>query len=417
MGDDVLSPRIKALFESDDPAASEARLWAELRKDGTPLIERCPDDPQACLVTFLWKADRPVEQVRIVETVSGLPPQRRSLAPVPGTATRFLTWRIRTDVRTTYSFEIVDASGVEHVPDPYARVREAHDFAALATPGVPPLRSVLVCPDAAPLSWADRRPDVPRGTVVEGTYDDGRQVWTYLPPGRDEPSAPLGVLVVLDGHAGHSASTVLDNLHAEGRILPTAALFVQQGDRNKELACDAEWSRHLAEDLLPWARRRHPLTSDPAATVITGCSLGGLCAAYTGLKHPDVFGGVLMLSGSVWWDPDTLRAYARLADPAAATDPAATVVGAGSRTPVLIDEFMRADPVPTRIYQEVGTFETGPPPATPGQVHASRHLRDVLTLKGYDYRYREFAGGHDETWWRSRLGDGLIWLRGSGADA
>ncbi|GAA3204635.1 alpha/beta hydrolase [Nonomuraea roseoviolacea] len=415
MGDDVLSPSIRALFESDDPAGSEARLWTGLRSDGTPLIETCPDDPGTRLVTFLWKADRPVEQVRVNETVSGLPPDRRCLTPVPGTATWFLTWRIRADVRTTYSFEVVGASGTERVPDPYARVREPHDFAALTAHGAPPPESVLVCPDAEPLSWAERRPGVPRGTVSEEAYDDGRKMWTYLPAGHDGAGAPLGVLVVLDGHAGHSASTVLDNLHAEGLIPPTAALFVQQGDRGEELACNPEWSRHLAEDLLPWARRRHPLTEDPAATVITGRSLGGLCAAYTGLKHPDVFGGVLMLSGSAWWDPDTLRAYLRPAGPAAQA--AAAVVGARSRTPALIDEFRRADPVPIRIHQEVGAFETGPPPATPGQIHASRHLRDVLALKGYDHRYHEFAGGHDETWWRSRLGDGLIWLRGDGADA
>lgn len=404
MGDEVLSPTIRALLAAEDPAASEAELWAELKTDGTPLIEPCPGEPGTCLVTFLWSADRPVEQVRVNETVSGFGPSQRSLAPVPGTTTWYVTWKVATDVRTTYSLE-VDG---ERFSDPHARVREQHDFT------VSP-ESVLVCPDAEPLSWADPRPGIPRGTVTE-EFHGGRRIWTYLPPG--PATTPAGVVVVLDGHPRHSAATVLDNLHAEGLIPPTAALFVQQLDRNAELSCDPEFSRFLAEDLLPWARRRHPLTDDPAATLITGCSLGGLCAAYTGLKHPDAFGGVLMLSGSAWWDPDTLRAYVRMyADPTAvpAAAPAATVVGARSRTPALIEEFLRADPVPIRIYQEVGAFESGPPPATPGQIHANRHLRDVLTLKGYGYRYREFAGGHDETWWRSHLGDGLIWLRGEHA--
>ncbi|MEU8104619.1 alpha/beta hydrolase-fold protein [Nonomuraea muscovyensis] len=392
-------PRIRALLESDDPLAAEAALWADLRSVGTPLIEPHPDDPDACLVTFLWYADRPVERVVVNEAVSSLPPEARALSLAPGTFTWFATWPVKSDVRTTYHFEVFAGSGSERIGDEHARVREPHDYSVLGSP-----ESVLVCPGAEPLSWADRRPDTPRGTVTGAVLGDGREVWVYTPPGYDHLADPPGVLVVLDGHAQHSAVTVLDNLHADRRIEPTAAILVGQLDRNAELTCDADFSRFLAEGLLPWAREAYRLTADPARTVIAGCSLGGLCAAYTGLRHPEVFGNVLMLSGSVWWDPDTLREYFQLAG----SGPRA--IGARSRTPAIIGEYTRAERAPIRIYQDVGAFETGPPPATPHQIHASRHFRDVLTLKGYDYVYREFAGGHDETWWRSRLGDGLIWL-------
>ena len=40
----------------------------------------------------------------------------------------------------------------------------------------------------------------------------------------------------------------------------------------------------------------------------------------------------------------------------------------------------------------------------------TRHLRDVLRLKGHDAIAREFAGGHDYLAWIDRLADGLVAL-------
>jgi enterochelin esterase family protein len=43
---------------------------------------------------------------------------------------------------------------------------------------------------------------------------------------------------------------------------------------------------------------------------------------------------------------------------------------------------------------------------------SNRQLRDVLSLKGYDVEYREFAGGHSYVNWRGTFADGLISLLG-----
>lgn len=62
----------------------------------------------------------------------------------------------------------------------------------------------------------------------------------YTPPGYEHLADPLGVLVVLDGHAQHSAVTVLDNLHADGRI-DLSALGWENGGAGQGGPSDREY--------------------------------------------------------------------------------------------------------------------------------------------------------------------------------
>ncbi len=40
----------------------------------------------------------------------------------------------------------------------------------------------------------------------------------------------------------------------------------------------------------------------------------------------------------------------------------------------------------------------------------NRHMRDVLTARGYAFRYREFNGVHHELNWQLELAEGLRYL-------
>ncbi len=42
------------------------------------------------------------------------------------------------------------------------------------------------------------------------------------------------------------------------------------------------------------------MTADPARTIVGGSSYGGLAAAFAGLRASDIFGNVLLQSGSFW---------------------------------------------------------------------------------------------------------------------
>jgi predicted alpha/beta superfamily hydrolase len=52
--------------------------------------------------------------------------------------------------------------------------------------------------------------------------------------------------------------------------------------------------------LLPELRPRFRMTQDPRRTVVAGSSMGGIAALWGGLTRPDLFGGVIAMSPSLW---------------------------------------------------------------------------------------------------------------------
>ena len=85
---------------------------------------------------------------------------------------------------------------------------------------------------------------------------------------------------------------------------------------------------------------RLELPKGPGAecTVICGSSFGGLFAAFCGLRHSNVFGNVLSLSGSFYY---TL-------DEAANREPYLTKSG------WMMDQYAEARKLPLRFYLQVG---------------------------------------------------------------
>jgi enterochelin esterase-like enzyme len=158
--------------------------------------------------------------------------------------------------------------------------------------------------------------------------------------------------------------------------------------RRREGHCNPSFVEFLAEELLPWARRRCHVVADPARVVLVGASATGLAAAFAALRRPDRFGNVLSLSGA-FGGP-------------------ATAPGSLTRA------FVLAGRVPVRFYLEVGRSECRQPPGTdlPSLLQANRHLRDVLEAKGYTVAYREHPGTHDPVWLPGTLTSGLVTLLG-----
>ena len=105
--------------------------------------------------------------------------------------------------------------------------------------------------------------------------------------------------------------------------------------------------------------------------------------------HPHAFGSVISLSGSFYWSP---RGYAGF-----------------EWLPAMIANT----PAPNiKLYLAVGLLETIVSPRNFGHymLATNRHMRDVLTARGYTFRYREFNGVHHELNWQLELAEGLRYL-------
>ncbi|GGX84189.1 alpha/beta hydrolase [Streptomyces fructofermentans] len=372
---------------------SPERFRRHLRERGTPLVERVSADEVD--VTFV---DEPGDDMTVTLAVVigpriGFNPIGTEFAPVAGTPFRVLTLRMRSDLRFSYVFSRRGPTGEDtRLPDPSNPPPRFSQCSVERFSGA----SVAVLPDALPLPWLDRAearpaPALEAAVLASESLGDERSVWVSMPPGDFSDQSALPFVIHLDGTPEHSAPSVRDALVRAGLIRPCAVVLVGQpaAQRDKELLCNPAFSDMLVQELLPWLHRRYPLSRDPGDVALAGESFGGLCAGWTVLHHPTTFGNAILQSPSCGYHPDLRWG-----------------TGAGEllrRTPVptLIADYSAAETAPVRVFHDVGELESS-------NTH-SRWLDHVLTGKGYDTLYREFAGGHDYAWWRGMFADALLW--------
>jgi enterochelin esterase-like enzyme len=259
-----------------------------------------------------------------------------------------------------------------------------------------PLRLMMQhrTPDAyAAALLTDVLPDL--GAASRG-YRLERQIWRsrrlagdrrldwLLPAGDAIPGCEPRLLVVLDGSDFVDIMrlpAVLDRLLVDGRIVPTAAIFVSPTSwaaRNRELLDDA-FVDVLADELLPHVR---PWLGDrwqASRATAVGASLGAVTALRAALRRPDCFDGAVALSGPLT-DHRLVPAHARAAPPArlflyASREEAATMLDGGIS---LLDANTR----------------TG------------RDLRS----QGHAVQCAHGDGGHTYAAWQSILPEALTWI-------
>ena len=405
--EDLASPRLNALrneIATGGPAALE-RFWRRLAAEGTPLVEPVEGRPNERLVTFVWRGGDETRNVLVVVSPSDLGSEEgiagARLSRIPGTDVWFKSRRMRADARFGYAFSVNDSLATKT-----SEAEEEARWAALKPDPLnprqapEPLVSLAELPAARKQPWIVPRPDVPKGRLAESSFRSDRLgneriVRVYTPPGYDPKGKPYGLLVVLDGRTYTSdipGSAVLDNLLAARRIPPLVAVFVANPSaeaRVRELSCHPPFAEFLARELIPWVRRGYRITEDPARIAIAGSSLGGLAAACAAVRHPEVFGNVLSLSGSFYWRPP------------------------GDTEPEWLARQLATGPkLPLRFYLEAGLMEDTPREGT-SLLAANRHLRTVLQARGSAVEYREFNGGHSILNWRGSFADGLLALCGN----
>jgi enterochelin esterase-like enzyme len=162
-----------------------------------------------------------------------------------------------------------------------------------------------------------------RSRILKGT----REVTVYVPPGYEEDAERVYPLLVLQdgqnlfdpetsfirGQTWRVAETA-DEVMSAGDVAPVVIAGVANGGEKRlaEYTPSRDWKmgggdagrygEMVTEELLPFLRDAYRVTRDAAETGIGGSSLGGLLSLWLGLRNPDTFGKLAVLSPSVWWN-------------------------------------------------------------------------------------------------------------------
>lgn len=245
----------------------------------------------------------------------------------------------------------------------------------------------------------------PTGELVElGRFDiphiaHRRRVRAYLPARRPKRATPRPLLVLFDGQnvfddegsfaGGWHAHRAVDR-YAARRANPPVVVAIDHGHeaRIRELTPRGDGGVEalvawVARTLVPAARAELGLTSEPHGTVLGGSSLGGLAALYAHYRFPEVFGGAMGMSPSLWAGREAIGA------------------------------LVTAEGLPwtSKVYLDAGEREAG------GKtLAAAAQLAGVLRARGYTrekLRLRaDKRGAHNERAWRRRLPGALRFLFG-----
>ncbi len=147
------------------------------------------------------------------------------------------------------------------------------------------------------------------------------------------------------------------------------------------------YGRLIVEELKPFIDATYRTRTDAMHTGLGGSSLGGLVSLYLGVKYPNVFGRIAVVSPAVWW--------------------------ADNQIVSLIQDLPRK--LPLRIWLDIGTKEGRNPPEAQRTLDGARLLKERLIGKGWkpgkDLKYVEAEGAeHNERAWADRAEQMLEFL-------
>jgi predicted alpha/beta superfamily hydrolase len=162
---------------------------------------------------------------------------------------------------------------------------------------------------------------------------DKRDIIVYLPPGYDEnPDRSYPVLYLHDGQnlfdprTSFAGKTWQVREHADeaiegGEVEPVVIVGIYNTgehrlseythDENQKMGGGEadSYGLMITRELMPWIASHYRVRTDRASTGVGGSSLGGLVSLFLGLRHPEHFGKLAVLSPSVWWNHKSIVGY------------------------------------------------------------------------------------------------------------
>jgi iron(III)-enterobactin esterase len=251
--------------------------------------------------------------------------------------------------------------------------------------------------------------NVPTKLIVTTSHPApySRRVAVYVPKGYTAGKA-LPFIVGADG-PDRLLFTVLDNLIAEGKLPPMAAVSIANGSGDAQgsqrgLEYDTmspKYAEFVQTEVLPRVEQeaKIKLTKDPEGRATMGTSSGGSAALIMAWYHPEWYRRVLTYSGTYvnqqWPQND------------------ATPHGAWEFHERLIPNSPKK---PIRLWLEVGDRDLLNPNIMRDNMHdwvvANEQMAKVLAAKGYHYQFvfAKNAGHGDGAVKRQTLPEALLYL-------
>ncbi len=332
-------------------------------------------------VTFRFSdRDRQLAGVRLAQQVR-IPGDRLDFARA-GDGWQLTLPRPRV-TRMEYRLELRHPDGgTEEVCDPANPLR---------APGAFGDKSVLEFADYRPPAWLDAAvlPGSASELLVPSRYLRAEVEVRLWAPADARPTEPLPLLVAHDGPEYDQRSgltTYAAAMIAAGRLPRHRVALLGPGDRDEWYSASVSYAKALALAVLPAIRRRWAVAG-PAVGM--GASLGALAALHAQRRHPGLFGGLFLQSGSFF---------------ARRLDPQERRFGRYARITRFVAETRR------------GTLAAEPVPATLtcGELEENRAnnraMAEVLHARGYRVGFVELPDVHNYVAWRDAFDPHLTGL-------
>lgn len=235
--------------------------------------------------------------------------------------------------------------------------------------------------------------NVPHGAVAERYYwsetlKDMRRLHVWTPAGYDKSAEELPVLYLVHGGGDTdnswpgvgAAGLILDNLMAEGKIVPMVVVMpngtieMPDGNFQGEVPVFAE---DMVTSIIPFIEDNYRVKTDQASRAMAGLSMGGMETLEVTLNHPEMFSYVWVLSSS--FAPGNKEVYEFERE----------------RLKREADRYNRNFKV--LVFTQGGLSDI-----------AYNNCKETLKLfdaAGVKYEYNEVPGGHSWVAWRQNLYD------------
>jgi len=167
---------------------------------------------------------------------------------------------------------------------------------------------------AAPAAKGTIERIVVHGKSLEGNLESDspdRDVTVYLPPGyASDQSRRFPVVYLLHGYGGRedTFTSRLANLQESGDRLAAAQGFssaivvtpsaytLHKGSMYSSSPTTGDWEKFIAEDLVAYMDKNYRTLPSRLSRGLAGHSMGGYGALKIGMKRPDVFGSLYIMS-------------------------------------------------------------------------------------------------------------------------